>query len=162
MSKNAGTIEQIMIACKNFYDLKAAGVTENLAIRVLELLANSYAKYRKLGHTRVDHVSQYERWSLRAIEAERSNPGRKSGEYLRVEHGTPRRQFARMILQGFEHGHLTKDWLDDLCDRMWRVAVITHEEDRQLARSKACDDPEERWRDAGIELLVRPTSDKVR
>lgn len=158
MSKNAVTIDQLGIACQNVLDLIAAGMSENLAIRNLEQFANIYAKLRQYGHVNPDHASQFERWSVAAIEAELANPGRPYGEYLRVEHGTPRRQFARMVLGGFEAGQLTPEWLDDLCDRKWRVAVITHEEDRRLNRSKACDDPEERWKQAGIDLSVRRQS----
>ena len=152
MSKNAVTVEQLAIACRNVGELRAAGMSENLAIRNLEQFANMYAKLRHPGHLSPDHVRQYRRWSLKALEAEAANPGRRHGEYLRVEHGTPRRQFARMVLSGFESGSLSEEWLNDLCDRMWRVAVITHEEDRLLCRSSDMGDPEARWRSAGIEF----------
>lgn len=152
MSKNAVTLEQLEIACRNVIELRAAGMTENLAIRNLEQFANIYAKLHHLGHASPDHANQYDQWSLKALEAEAANPGRRHGEYLRVEHGTPRRQFARLVLAGFEKGVLSEDWLNDLCDRRWRVAVITHEEDRLLNRSSVADDPEERWKSAGIEF----------
>jgi hypothetical protein len=38
--------------------------------------------------------------------------------------------------------------MDRLCDRRWKVAVITHAEDKRLSeigRSKLFDTPEERW-----------------
>jgi hypothetical protein len=91
-------------------------------------------------------------WSAKALEAAAANPERKSGQYLRVEHGTPRRQFARLVLRAFQANQLTQSWLDDLCDAKWRVAVITLDEDRVLARSEYHEDPEARWRAAGIEL----------
>jgi len=150
MSKNAITLEQLRIACRNVSELRAAGMTENLAIRNLEQFANIYAKIRHVGHASPDHARQYDRWSVKALEAEAANPGRRHGEYLRVEHGTPRRQFARMVLAGYENGLLTDEWLNDLCDGRWRVAVITHEEDKMLSRSAAMDDPEARWKAAGI------------
>jgi hypothetical protein len=156
MSKNAVTIEQLKIACQNVLDLRAAGMSNNLAIRNLEQFANIYAKFKTLGHVSPDHALQYDRWSVAALKLEAENPGRKHGEYLRVEHGTPRRKFAEMVLDGFLSGKLTTVWLDDLCEMKWRVAVITHEEDSRFPRSKALDDPEERWREAGIEVSVRP------
>jgi len=44
MSKNAITIEQLNTACRHVIELMDAGMTENLAIRNLELFANVYAK----------------------------------------------------------------------------------------------------------------------
>jgi len=155
MSKNAVTIEQLKIACRHVRELTNAGMTPNLAIRNLEQFVNIYAKFKTLGHASPDHALQYKRWSVEALKLEAANPGRKFGEYLRVEHGTPRRQFAKMVWKGFEEGNLTTEWLDDLCERKWRVAVITHEEDRRLPRSEAMNDPEERWRTAKIEMSDR-------
>jgi len=44
MSRNRHTIEHLRIACRHVDELVAAGVTENLAIRTLELFADVYAK----------------------------------------------------------------------------------------------------------------------
>lgn len=89
---------------------------------------------------------------MRALEAKAANPNRPEGQYLRVEHGTPRRQFARMVLNGFQEGRMSEEWLNDLSDRMWRIAVVTVEEDRLLDRSIDLGDPEARWRAVGIEF----------
>ena len=45
--------------------------------------------------------------------------------------------------------------MDRLCDKRWKVAVITHAEDKRLSeigRSKLFDTPEERWAAANIEF----------
>jgi hypothetical protein len=148
MSKNAPTIRQIKLTCRHVIELVDAGMTENLAIRNLELYANIYAKYLILGNTNPDHVDQYMLWSKAARKARVLRLKRASGQYLRVEHGTPRRQFARDVLEAFKKRKLTKKWLDNLCQRKWKVAVITHEEDKRLTkltRSKSFRTPESRW-----------------
>jgi hypothetical protein len=152
MSKNAITIEQLKILCRHVKELRDAGMTENLAIRLLELSANVYAKFRRVGRASPDHADEYKLWSKAALKAKRANPRMPYGAYLRVEHGTPRRQFARLVLEGFDHGNLTEAWLNKLCDKRWKVAVITHEEDRRLPRSQLFETPEERWKAAGIKF----------
>ncbi len=152
MSRNSITLHQLELACQNVLDLLEAGMTENMAIRNLEQFANVYAKLRVVGSASPDNVHQYETWSVSAREQYQLNPNRRPGEYLRVEHGTPRRQFARLILKGFKDGLLTEAWLNELCDLRWKVAVITHEEDKRLSRSAILDNPADRWRLANIEF----------
>jgi hypothetical protein len=41
-------------------------MTENNAIRLLELLTNSYGKFHVLGHVSPDHADQFDRWSRAA------------------------------------------------------------------------------------------------
>jgi hypothetical protein len=152
MSKNTITLPQIEAACRHVAELIKLGMTENLAIRNLELFANVYAKHRIIGSTSPDHVTQFPLWS-QAARAHRENGGELGGRHLRVEHGTPRRQFARLVLKAFHEEALTQAWLDTLCEQRWKVAVITLDEDRRLnrlARSKLYDSPEERWQAAGI------------
>lgn len=100
MSKNAVSIQQVKLACRHVEELMNAGVTENLAIRTLELFTNTYAKMRVVGKASVDHASEYELWSRAALRAKAANPKLPYGFYLRVEHGTPKRQFARLVLDG--------------------------------------------------------------
>ena len=148
MSKNAPTIRQIKIACRHVSELVDAGMTENLAIRNLELYANIYAKYRIMGNANVDYADQYQVWTKAARRAEAASPTHAYGQYLRVEHGTPRRQFARYVLDAYKKKILTKEWLDKLCDKKWKVAIITPEEDQRLTRltrSKSFRTPELRW-----------------
>lgn len=152
MSKNSVTPEQLAIACRNYFELREAGMTENLAIRNVVEFADFYGRLRchgRMGPVKVRHCGQ---WSLKAVEAHAADPSRPTGQYLRIEHGTPRRQFARMVLNGYKEGRLSEEWMNDLCDRMWRIAVITHEEDRSLARSVDMGDPEARWKAAGIKF----------
>ncbi len=155
MSKNAPTIEQLNIACRHVLELTDAGMTENLAIRSLEIYANVYAKYRVLGAASPDHAEEYEHWSKAARKAKAANPDRPYGQYLRVEHGTPRRHFARLVLDVFKKQKLTKTWMNRHCDKRWKVAVITHAEDKRLSeggRSTLFKTPEARWAAANIKF----------
>ncbi len=155
MSKNTITIKQLKILCRHVKELRDAGFTENFAIRLLELCANTYAKEQIMGINAVDHADQFKLWSKAAIKARKAHPKLKYGRYLRIEHGTPRRGFARLILEKFGHRKLTKPWMDKLCNMKWKVAVITHEEDKylnRLARSKLYASPEARWKAAKIKF----------
>jgi hypothetical protein len=154
-SKNAVTIEQLNITCRQVEELIDAGMTLNLAIRNLELFANVYAKMRVVGNSSPDHADQYETWSKAARKAKKDNPTLPYGQYLRVEHGTPRRQFARYVLEAFKKQRLTQEWMNKLCNKQWKVAVITHEEDKRLTklgRTKMFQNPELRWAAAKIEF----------
>jgi hypothetical protein len=155
MSKNAPTVEQLNIACRHVDELIDAGMSENLAIRSLEIYANIYAKFRALGESNPDYADQYDHWSKAARKAKASNPDRPYGQYLRVEHGTPRRHFARLVLDAFKKGKLTKTWMNRHCDKRWKVAVITHAEDKRLSESGRLTlfkTPEERWAAANIKF----------
>lgn len=156
MSKNAPTVEQLRMVCRQVVELMDdGGMSENWSIRLLEQMTNMYAKFRVFGKVVVDHADQYELWSKAARAAKAAHGQRPPGTYVRVEHGTPRRAFAREVLAAFKDGQLTKEWMDDHCERKWKVAVITHEEDRRLnkvARTKPFATPDERWAAAGIEF----------
>jgi hypothetical protein len=157
MSKNSITIEQLNLACRQHEEMLALGVTENFSIRQLEMFVNAYAKLRVIGHVSPDHVGHYELWSDAAISLRRKNPNCQKDGLLRVEHGTPRRQLARIIYQQWKTAELSEAWMDQTIQDLWKVAVITVEEDRRLnktARSKLFDSPFERWRSSGIEVKV--------
>jgi hypothetical protein len=51
-SVNAPTIEQLAIACRHVDELRKAGCTENTAVRILELLADVYAKLKAAARRR--------------------------------------------------------------------------------------------------------------
>lgn len=153
MSKNTVTVEQIEIACKHVDELLAAGMTENLSIRNLELFANCYAKLRLIGNASPDRPEHFTLWSRAAQELKSGSISRLTGRDLRCEHGTPRRQFARIILDQYRASGFNRQWLDNLCDERWKVAVITCEEDKRLnkiARSTLFERSEDRWAIAGI------------
>lgn len=155
MSKNSITIEQLNAACRQLEEMLSLGVTENYAIRQLELFANAYAKFQVIGNVSPDHVGHYKLWSEAALALVKENPSARTAGLLRVEHGTPRRQFARLIYQQWKTAELTETWMDLTLQKMWNVAVITVEEDRRLnksARSKLFDSPFDRWRSSGIEV----------
>ena len=155
MSKNKITIEQLNVACRQFEEMLLLGVTENFAIRQLELFANAYAKFRVIGNVSPDHVNQYQLWSEAAIALSEENPNARKEGLLRVEHGTPRRQFARVIFQRWKVSNIEDSWMDETIQKLWKVAIITVEEDRKLnksARSKMFESPFDRWRSAGIEV----------
>ena len=133
-------------------------VSKAEAARYCGVTLATYAKwcwtgYRVLGAATPDHADQYEHWSKAARKAKADNPNRPYGQYLRVEHGTPRRHFARLVLDAFKKHKLTKTWMNRHCDRRWKVAVITHAEDKRLSeggRSTLFKNPEARWAAAKI------------
>jgi hypothetical protein len=155
MSKNSITIEQLNLACRQFEEMLSLGVSENFAIRQLELFANSYAKFHVVGNVSPDHVDHYMLWSEAALALRQSNPNCQKEGLLRVEHGTPRRQFARIIYQRWKSAGISEAWMAQTIQELWKVAVITAEEDRRLnktARSTLFDSPFDRWRSSGIEV----------
>ena len=94
-------------------------------------------------------------WSVEALKIREEYPNAKPRNHFRVEHGTPRRHFARLVLELYEQQELTQERLNALVGRYWKLAVISLEEDKRLnkiARSKMYDTPEERWAAASIEF----------
>ncbi len=153
MSKNALTIDQIELACCHVIEMKEAGITENMAIRTLELFTDVYAKMHNGGSASPHHVKQVNLWSIEALKVRETHPEAKPRDHYRVEHGTPRRAFARKVMELYIEGRLEPDTLNALVEQHWKLAVITIEEDRRLnkvARSKMYSSPEERWAAAGI------------
>ena len=156
MSKNAITIEQLKIACRHFEEMRASGITENLAIRTLELFADVYGKLYVIGNAAPHHVNQVELWSIEAKARRNAKPDAKPRDHFRVEHGTPRRAFAREVLNLYKKNELNTTTMVNLVKRNYKLAVITIEEDLRLnkiARSKIFNTPEERWAAAGIKFL---------
>ena len=158
MSKNKPTIEHLNIACRHVQELMAAGVTENLAISTLELFADVYAKLHHGGSATPHHVKQVPRsqWSIAAKKLVEKNPAGDTGRFLRVEHGTPRRAFARMVMKLYKANNLSDRTMARIARKSWKLAVITIDEDKalnKLARSKVFASPDERWRAAGIRFV---------
>jgi hypothetical protein len=154
-SKNAITIEQLKLACRHVQEMIDSGVTENLAIRTLELFADVYAKLIVVGNASPHQVDQVKLWSIKARELRKTKPDAKPKDCFRVEHGTPRRGFARKLRLLFQKDELTEATMVELVKRDYRLAVITLEEDQRLnkiARSKPFDTPEERWENADIKF----------
>ena len=154
ISKNALTVEQIAMMCGHVDEMMDAGITLNLAIRSLETAVDATAKHLKVGHASphsVNHVPMSQ-WSKDAKAKLAENAQIPSGHYLRVEHGTPRRALARLVLELHRAGNLSKSTFDGLIDKHWKLAVITHEEDRRLERSTMMASPDERWAAAGIKF----------
>ena len=155
MSRNAITIEQLNLACCHVEEMMTAGVTENLAIRTLELFTDVYAKLLMGGSPSPHHVNQVELWSVKAKHLKKKNPDGKPKDLFRVEHGTPRREFARKVFTLHEKGKLNEKSMQKLVHRYWKLAVITLKEDQRLnrvARSRMFDTPEKRWSAAGIKF----------
>lgn len=154
-SRNAVTIDQLVLACRHMEEMIAIGVSENGAIRTLEIFADVYAKIHMGGSATPHHVRQVSLWSVQALKLREGAPNTKPRDYLRVEHGTPRRGFARMVLELYRRDNLSEKTMAKLVKRYWKLAVITLEEDERLnkvARSKTFKTPEERWAAAGIKL----------
>jgi hypothetical protein len=155
MSRNKPTIEHLRIACRHVDELVSAGVTENLAIRTLELFADLYAKTHNGGSAVPHHVSEVALWSVGARKFRVENPSAKPKDCLRVEHGTPRRAFARKVMELYHSDDVNEGSMATIVKRFWKLAVITVEEDSRLnkiARIKMFDTPELRWNAAGIEF----------
>jgi hypothetical protein len=155
VSKNAITIEQLKLACRHVGEMVAAGVTENLAIRTLELFVDVYAKVHMGGSATPHHVDQVKLWSLKAKRLREAIPDAIPRDYFRVEHGTPRRCLARKVLTLFEKDKLNASTMTKLVEHEFKLAVITLAEDRQLnqiARSKPFATPDERWAAARIKF----------
>lgn len=148
-------MEQLNLACRHVGEMMTAGVTENLAIRTLELFADVYAKLLMGGSPTPHHVSQVELWSVKAKHLRKKKPDGKPKDLFRVEHGTPRREFARKVLTLYQNDRLNEKFMQKLVHRYWKLAVITLEEDRRLnrvARSRMFVTPEKRWSAAGIKF----------
>jgi hypothetical protein len=155
-SKNQPTIDHLKLACRHIDEMMEAGITENIAIRTLELLSDVYAKLHQGGAATPHHADQVKLWSVAARKMRTANKkaNAKAGTYLRVEHGTPRRVFARKIMVLHHASKLNTRTMNNLVRRYWKLAVITLEEDARLAksapRSTMFDTPELRWATAGI------------
>ena len=152
MSINALTVSQITLMCRQVDELIAAGVTLNLAIRTLETAVDSAAKNMVLGNASPHSARQVPlaQWSAAARAAYEESPSRPAKEYLRVEHGTPRRAFAKVVLEAARLDTLSDETFRALIRDRWKVAVITHEQDRRLPRSALMSTPDERWASVGI------------
>lgn len=154
-SRNRPTIEHLHIACRHVDELMKAKVSENLAIRTLELFADVYAKLLTGGSANPHHVDQVQLWSVAALQLKATNPNAKPRDHFRVEHGTPKREFARKVMMLYREGKLTMQNMDMLVNKLWKLAVITIDEDAKLnkvARCRLRSTPEERWAAAGIEF----------
>jgi hypothetical protein len=150
----AVTIDLLNLACRHVEEMCVAGASENQAIRTLELWADGYGQFQTVGTTTPHHVRKVKPalWSAKAAKLRKSDPD-AAGKFLRVEHGTPRRAFARKVLALHRAGKLNERTMAGLVRRDYRLAVITLEEDRQLnriARSTTFASPEKRWAAAGI------------
>ena len=90
---------------------------------------------------------------MAALTAYRENKKAK----LVVEHGSPRTQFALLVFDLYKRRKLTEAKLRGLYDKLYKLAVITGEEDQQIndagLRAKMLSSPEERWLKAGIKIV---------
>lgn len=155
MSVNAISIEHLLLACRHVEEMQAAGITENFAIRMLELFTDVYAKRRNGGSVTPHAADDVELWSIEAKRIRRKDPNAKPRDHFRVEHGTPRRAFARMVMDLYMAENLSEASMNDLVDRKWKLAVVTLDEDRRLnkiARDRAFETPEARWAAADIKF----------
>jgi hypothetical protein len=156
--KNDISIAQLQLACKQYKQMRKAGVTENYAIRQLEFFSDVYSKIATHKSRAVHHVSRVKLWSRKAIRWRNKNPDAKARENLRVEHGTPKRAFARIVLGLHDAKKLTEKEMAKVVKQYWKLAVITIDEDLRLnkyARSRKYSSPRKRWRAAGIKLQTR-------
>ena len=155
-SKNEVTIEHLSIACKHYEEMKAAGVTHNHSIRTLEFFCDVYAKMSVTKNKGPHNTKKVELWSKKARKYKKAIEDKniKAGSVVVIEHGTPQRAFAGLVYDLWKKGKLGEAGLDQLVEKHYRLAVITREEDKLLnskkLRSEFFQDPEERWKNAGI------------
>jgi hypothetical protein len=75
---------------------------------------------------------------------------------LMIEHGTPKSEFVKLVYDVYLAGALTKELLDSMIESLWKIAVITKEEDARLSgaglRSKRMETVEARWAAVGIQF----------
>jgi len=151
LSRNLITIPQLELGCRHVDEMLKAGLTENFAIRLLELFTDSYARQHEGGKGVFSplHVRNICLWSKAARKLKKKSPNLKPKDYLRVEHGTPRRAFARKILALYREKKLNEKSVNNLVRRYWKLAVITLSEDEKLNkagfRSKIFAAPGKRW-----------------
>lgn len=154
-SVNGINVDHIKIACRHVEELMEAGVTENLAIRTLELFVDVFGKIEMGGSATPHHVRQFKHWSKAALKLKSPETLMNARAYFRVEHGTPRRQLARKVMALARRRTLTDAALAKLIQKHWKLAVITLAEDDRLnkfARSTMFNSPDERWAAAGIKF----------
>jgi hypothetical protein len=69
----------------------------------------------------------------------------------------PNTQFALLVFDLYKRRKLTEAKLRGLYDKLYKLAVITGEEDQQIndagLRAKMLSSPEERWLKAGIKIV---------
>ena len=154
-SKNNVQIKHLRLACRHVEEMTKENITKNHAIRILELFTDVYAKLYMGGSATPHHISQVKLWSKEARKLQNRYPKAKPQNHFRVEHGTPRREFASMVLNLYKENKLNEKTINALVNRYWKLAVITLQEDKRLnriARSKMFNTPEERWSEAGIKF----------
>jgi hypothetical protein len=85
-----------------------------------------YAKTHKGGRASVHKAKDVpeNQLSLAALAAKRNNPSVADGAFLRVEHGTPRRTFARKVRDLHAKGALNEEAMKALTDNYWRFAEL--------------------------------------
>jgi hypothetical protein len=88
-------------------------------------------------------------WSVAARRA-------TSPKDIMIEHGTPKSEFVKLVYDVYLAGKLSKEMLDSMIENLWKIAVITREEDARLSgaglRSKRLESPEARWAAVGIQF----------
>jgi hypothetical protein len=144
--KRGWTFETLWLALDYAIQLEKTSMTQNFYL--WELKHRIDATY--LGYTGIYagpggyDKDGIEFWSEAAFAAYRKDKKAK----LVVEHGSPRTEFAVLVFGLYKQGKLTEAKLRVLYDKLYKLAVITKEEDRRLNDAT----PEERWREVGIKL----------
>ena len=79
-----------------------------------------------------------------------------SAKELMIEHGTPKSEFVKLVYDVYLAGKLTEDLLISMIENLWKIAVITKEEDARRSaaglRSKRLESAEARWAAVGIQF----------
>jgi hypothetical protein len=65
-------------------------------------------------------------WSVAAQRA-------KNAKELMIEHGTPKSEFVKLVYDVYLSRKLTEELLISMIENLWKIAVITKEEDARLS-----------------------------
>jgi hypothetical protein len=72
-----------------------------------------------------------------------------SSKEVMIEHGTPKSEFVKLVYDVYLAGKLTEEMPVSMIENLWKIAVITKEEDARLngagLRSKRLESAEDRW-----------------
>jgi hypothetical protein len=147
----------VLFALEYASKARDAGADPNCYLReLMERIdgANSARRSYYVGPAGYDKF-KLELWSMEALRVVSKDPN--AIKQLRVEHGSPRAAYAARILDLYIKGILTEEVFYQDLDRLYKLALITLEEDLKLnaagLRSKMLETPEARWGRVGIEVV---------
>jgi hypothetical protein len=119
------------------------------ARRIRQRFARAEAQQLRACERSLSTLNSVPVWSVAAKRA-------TSNKEVMIEHGTPKSEFVKLVYDVYLAGRLTEEVLISMMENLWKIAVITKEEDARLSgaglRSKRLESPEARWAAVGIQF----------